>query len=637
MCPLWPLPLGPYTAAGDNRGEPMQSAATYQSLIERLEKDLARAPGLYKAKLAGLAALGFVVLGGAAVLGLAVSAGLVIGLYVVSPVLLLKLAKIIWIPIAFGWMVLRALWVKFGAPDGYRLKPGEAPALEAEVERLRAAAGAPRLDGIIIDQDLNAAAATVPRAMGFLGNRHYLVLGLPLLQLLDREQLAAVIAHEFGHFGGAHHRFTGWIYHVRIAWFRVLTALDAGGNWAGRLFKRFFEWYAPIFNAYSFPLARQNEFQADAIAAQLVGAQAAGSALIRVHLGSERLESAFWPEIRRAVRSEPAPPMGLYARMASELRGAPPEAQARLSHALALRGGYDDTHPTLAQRLQALGVTAEPPGPLETSAAESLLGPLNAALEARFSQEWAQHTTPAWEDLHRNHVEGMARLAELDASPDLDPEAAIEHARLVEDLRSVDEAIHLWRALLARAPDAAAPPYRLGCLLLQRDDAEGADLIKRAMALDPEAVEPGARELASYYARTGNVEQRYAMVRVLQDVYADASKSQRERSVIRATDRFEPHALSKEALDAARAQLRTQPGVGKAWIVRKVVSAAPGAPPHYVVLIAWRGLVLRSTGRLQAVVDTLDLPGSFIAVTTSNSSRLNRRIKKAAGGPTFRQ
>ena len=82
---------------------------------------------------------------------------------------------------------MRALWVTFPAPEGHRLDQHEAPLLQAEVERLRVAAGAPRLSGIVVDADLNAAAASVPRALGLLGHRHYLVLGLPLMQLLDRD------------------------------------------------------------------------------------------------------------------------------------------------------------------------------------------------------------------------------------------------------------------------------------------------------------------------------------------------------------------------------------------------------------------------------------------------------------------
>ncbi len=250
----------------------MESAEAYRGMVLRLEREANQSPGIYKLKVAFLAGLGFLVLGGAVLLALGMSVGLVLVLFAISPILILKLAKIIWIPIGFGWLVLRALWVKFEPPQGHRLAPGEAPELQAEIERLRIATGAPQLNGIIIDADLNAAAASIPRVLGLMGHSHYLVLGLPLMHLLDREQFAAVVAHEFGHFGGGHGGFTGWIYRVRVSWYKLLEALSVSGSLTSKLFTRFFNWYAPYFNAYSFAPARGSEYQADAAATRVTGA-----------------------------------------------------------------------------------------------------------------------------------------------------------------------------------------------------------------------------------------------------------------------------------------------------------------------------------------------------------------------------
>src|SRR5690606_29250072 len=92
-------------------------------------------------------------------------------------------AYVLLLPAAVAAVVVRTLWVRFEPPQGHRLAPGEAPELQAEVERLRLATGAPPLEGIVIDGDFNARAASIPRALGLLGHRHVLVLGLPLLRL----------------------------------------------------------------------------------------------------------------------------------------------------------------------------------------------------------------------------------------------------------------------------------------------------------------------------------------------------------------------------------------------------------------------------------------------------------------------
>ena len=143
----------------------MASVARYRDLVERLEREARQSPGLYRFKLGLLAGLGFAVLGGTVLLALGMSVGLVLVLVAISPLLLLKLIKVIWIPVAFGWFVLKSLWIRMEPPSGYLLRDGEAADLRAEVEWLREQTGAPPLKGIIIDSQLNAAAASVPRAM----------------------------------------------------------------------------------------------------------------------------------------------------------------------------------------------------------------------------------------------------------------------------------------------------------------------------------------------------------------------------------------------------------------------------------------------------------------------------------------
>ena len=149
----------------------MTSVASHRRLVERLERSAAQSPGAYRFKLALLAIAGYGVLAVALVVALALSVGLGVALLLTKSVWAIKLIKLVWIPLLLAWLILKALWVKIPEPEGRRLRPGEAPALEREVERLRREAGAPPLAGIIIDTDLNAAAASVPRLLGLAGNR----------------------------------------------------------------------------------------------------------------------------------------------------------------------------------------------------------------------------------------------------------------------------------------------------------------------------------------------------------------------------------------------------------------------------------------------------------------------------------
>ncbi|MDG2525271.1 M48 family metallopeptidase [Stenotrophomonas sp. HITSZ_GD] len=616
----------------------MTDVVAHRALIERLEGEAARAPGRYRAKVALLALAGFAVLGGALVLALGVSVGLVVLLVAISPLLLLKLFKVVWIPIAFGWMLLRSLWVRFDAPWGYRLGKHEAPALQVEVERLRRETGAPRLHGIIIDRDLNAAAATVPRALGLFGHRHYLVLGLPLMQALDPQQFASVIAHEFGHFGGGHGRFGGWVYRVRASWDRVLAQLQARRSWTSALFVRFFRWYAPYFNAYSFVLARNQEYQADAMAARIAGARVAGDALVRVNLGSERLAQDFWPGMQRRGATEAAPPTRLYRDMADSLRQPHEDDARRLQRLLARPPGHDDTHPTLAQRLAALAVTPALVPPPTRSFAEAYLGDLLPRLEHEFSEQWRRQVEFDWRESHRQRAADVQRLAELEAMPVRGADEAVEHARLSEALVPGVEAMALYRKALEQAPADPFVHFRLGVLMLEADNAAGVAHLRRAISLDAQCREVALQHLARYYRERGDAAGEDEIATEWQQMQDARLRGYHARNELGAKDVFLAHGLDASTLAALRAVLDAQRSVAKAWLVRKQLPGDDGGVPHYVLLVAWRGLIYSEAERLKRLVDAIELPGTFIVFAGNRQYRAAaRRLRKAAGEPVYRK
>lgn len=635
----------------------MASEHEYRALIARLEEDARRAPGAYRLRLAALALVGFLVLGGSVVLALGMSVGLLLVLLAISPLLLIKLIKVIWIPLVFGWMILRALWVKFDPPEGHRLLPGEAPALVAEVERLRRATGAPRLDGIVIDSELNAGAMSLPRALGLLGQRHYLVVGLPLLRALSPEQMSGVIAHEFGHFGGGHARFVGWIYHVRVSWMRVLHALSMQQAALTGLFVRFFRWYAPYFNAYSFVLARDNEYQADAAAARVVGAETMGASLVRTELTARHLHEDFWPGVQRSVSTRERPPERLYADMAGSLAALRAADAGRLQQALERRPGYDDTHPTLLQRLQALGLQAPDaaagPTPAPAiSAADAWLGPLLPDLEARFSEDWHARVAEQWGAEHAQSLQAQARLQALEAMEATEADAPrtaaqrLEYARLVDRERPDIDALPLYLDVLGLdgvgadvlegSPEKALAHFRAGALLLERGQADGAEHLRRAMALDPTATEPACELLYPYYREQGDDAGAAWVEQVMQGLTQHRVQAWQARQSLGPRDALLAHGLDDEALRAFRNSLAAYRKVGQVWLVRKSVDDPdPGAPPHFVALVQLRGFLFDADSSLQKVVDLAELPGTVVAVTVKQDRKLTRRIQEVAGAPAY--
>ena len=615
----------------------MESTARRAALVQRLQVEADESPRRYLCKLALLALAGYAVLVALLVaalgLPLLLLARLASGDAPADP----SLAFAILVPGAFGALLLRALWVPFGVPPGYRLAAGEAPALETEVARMRAAVGAPTLDGIVIDGELNAAAVDMPRALGLFGHRHYLVLGLPLMQLLDRDELASVIAHEFGHFGAGHGRFSGWIYRVRLSWYRALDVLSQRGDAMALLLVKFYGWYVPYFNAYSFVLARRQEYEADAAAARAAGAEAAAGALVRMELASRRVQAGFWPALFDRARTQGHPPVQLHADLARALRDPRPCDPGRLLALAARAADPDDTHPTLPQRLEAIGAVAALRKARDASAAHELLGGRLPGIERHLNAQWRDDVRAHWRERFDGAAGDRARLAELEARGTLAPNESLEHARLVEALRVDFDAVPLYERVLAALPDSAIAHYRAGLLRLRRGEgAAGVAHLRQAMTRDPGAIRPLLADLERFERDPDLDVATAAALAGLRATFAPRALALDARDAVAGEDQFLAHDLDGAALGRLASALASNARVHCAWLVRKRMDLAE-EPSHYVVLVDWRGSVASEAAGLKRLSEAFDLPGSHTVFTNSGHRDVARQVRALCREPVYRK
>ncbi|MFN0184689.1 MAG: M48 family metallopeptidase, partial [Aquabacterium sp.] len=339
----------------------------FTSMVERLEQKAAAHPSRYKTEVLLLAVAGFALLAVVLViagLGLAILAGVVLAALFTGGAALLVLLKfgklLIFLAVPLWFLIkgsIKALLVRLPAPSGLELKRAQAPALFEAIDGMRRTLRGPRIHHVKIVDEVNAAMVQRP-LLGMVGpSRNHLLLGLPLLESMTPQEAMAVVAHEYGHLAGAHGRFEAFIYRQRIAWGTIQQLAD---QWEGRVGRWLATWvgrFAPYFNAYTFVLARANEYQADRASADLVGAAEAQAALKRVNVAGA-LHGDFMGRTYEGLRTLPEPPADLTLRWADEARGSPALADAAprgLANALDRRGAPMDTHPPLRQRLAALG------------------------------------------------------------------------------------------------------------------------------------------------------------------------------------------------------------------------------------------------------------------------------------------
>jgi Zn-dependent protease with chaperone function len=553
----------------------------FETLVNRLEVDARRSPGSYKLKVLLLAILGNLYV--AAVLLLIVA---LMVLLAVSAVALKALAvKLLIVVGILLWRILKALWVKIDPPAGTEVDAGQAPELFAMLEDLRRSLRAPRFHQVLITDDFNAGVVQSPRLGLFGWHRNYLLIGLPLMKALTYEQFKAVLAHELGHLAKGHGSTSNWLYRQRLRWGRLVEALDAAESRGGMLFKPFMKWFAPYFHAYSFPLARANEYEADATSARLTSPQAAAEALTSVNVVGDYLAERYWPRLHRQADETPAPAFAPYHAMAqgvaADLEGA--SVQEWLDRAMARGTDVVDTHPALRERLGAIGQQPRLSVPALGGGADRLLGGALRSITEAFDARWKENIRESWERRHREVQEGRSRLAELDArceaAAELTLQEIYDRARLTEEFGGQPEgALAQFRALHERAPDSAVACFALGARLLARDDAEGVGLVEQAMGHDEDCIVRGSEHLRDYHWRGGRTGEAHAWhERMIARARLEEAAA-KEREVVLLKDKFEAHGLSEEALATLRTELGAVPHLRRAYLAKKRVEHLPHRP-----------------------------------------------------------
>lgn len=573
----------------------------FEALIGRLEVEAKANPSWYKVRVVAIALLGFIILGvglGFSMLVLGGLAGLVLLTVKAGGGWLLllaaKLGKFLLLLLVPVWFMLKSTWQmltsRFPKPEGLEIKRNDAPELFQRLDELRKRMQGPRFHKVLLTDEVNAAVVQHPR-LGMLGwHVNYLILGLPLLQVMSKDEAMAVIAHEYGHLSGQHGRFGAFIYRLRNAWGRMQAIAATWDDAGSRLIARLFNWYAPRFNAFTFVMARKDEYEADRASARLVGLEAASNALIRVNIAARFSSRQFWTEVdRRACHeAEPLQRSRFWDTAWREKLSSENEADY-LRLALAQKTGHADTHPSLSDRISAMGGSVDallPPPKVECSAAQSLLGERLSSLQDKLDQQWQLQVKAQWQERHGYFQKQQQRLQELGALAELSEEQAWEQLKLTDECCSEAEASPLLLALLQRSPQHASALFMRGRWRLAKGDEAGIADIEAAMAQDVEATLAGCQLIHAYLIerdapRAAPYEERWLKRHEFEQ------QRQHEIDTLNMKEiTIRPSGLSPEdERRCAEEILQHVPEVQTAWLLRRGIPVDPQANAYVIAYL----------------------------------------------------
>jgi len=271
-------------------------------------------------------------------------------------------------------------------------------------------------------------------------------LGLPLFAMLDQDELASVVAHEFGHHTAGDVALGPWLYGTRLAIGTALERLEGSAFWLHLPFVA----YGNLFLRITRSTSREQELSADRLAASCFGAASTATALLRVN-DIDMTWPVYWDGEVIPVLERSRLPRVLegFERFTAELEKRPKvvEDLARLKRESRQEASKPlDTHPSLRERLIALGTpdAASRRGArsslqlfddvavAEKQIIQSILRDPNMPLEA-FEWDAAAEAVwlPSWMDTIGPYREMFARIP-----PSAIPDALADAARWAPLLRA---------------------------------------------------------------------------------------------------------------------------------------------------------------------------------------------------------
>ncbi len=469
----------------------------FNERVRKLERSASANPGLYRVRVIAFSLMGYVLYAALAVAALGMLFGMGALALLKPGIWLLKFGwKLALVVLGFVGALAKSLVVTTEPPSGVPLRREDAPKLFTELDALRQRLAVAPFEQVLLTDELNAGVLQLPR-FGLFGSRSYLMLGMPLLQSLSEEDMRSVLAHELGHLSRNHSRTSAWVYRVVRSYVQLIE--HTGGN---AMIERFLDWYVPKLQSLSFPLRRQNEYEADAASRDVVGAERAAQALANINVRGA-ISGNFWRQVHESVADVAHPPAHLFTEWRKRIPEQPTDdAEKALRRALAEETEGLDTHPSLRRRIEALGAQVHVEPMPAVSAAEAYFESRYENFVQQAGYLWSSKVNEGWKDQHHQLQKARARVAELGnlmTQRELTVPEAFELADLGEDGYPNVDALPAFRAVLGRDPAHLGARYAVARILLSRDDAEGVPLMRALQKERDEQLRAAATILLQRY------------------------------------------------------------------------------------------------------------------------------------------
>ena len=554
----------------------------FEVLVEKLHKKAEKNPKSYRFKVLLLTILGYGYI--FLMLGLVLFLLTVSIIYLVTMHISLGSLKLLIITLPLAYFIIKALFVKMEMPEGYYLKENEAPELLKTIADLSKKLKTPKIHAIVLNEDINASVLQHQQFGQFGPKKNILIIGIPYMATFTKDQYTSILAHELAHISHSDTSFSVMVYRVRETWKQLMNSLNKNEQFGMFLFRKFINWFYPKYSAYTFPLARQAEYAADAASVEVTSPEIVRDTLCSGSISAMYYYKLYYEELAMEgiTTDKGAIP---YSKLIDKFKNLDEQVkEGLLNIELDTESTVFDTHPSLTERVQAIGMEPNIPKN-ETSAITHFFANPEAILN-HFNQLWIERNGEEWDLDIRKHQ----RLQELENKDELDPFEKFEKALLIRDIVDVKQAIILLEEIIAQYPKdellISQARYSLGDLYLGFEETiqAGEQNLRKAMETHWKIKEHSLNLLSEYYRYTEQMEKYEETNAELEDWLNVLATFEEVAYDISFEDHYVPHNMSSEDIAFVNEQLCQQSEINEAYLVRKFIELIPNRTLYHLAL-----------------------------------------------------
>ncbi|HEY5601729.1 MAG TPA: hypothetical protein VIM41_01320 [Gammaproteobacteria bacterium] len=224
------------------------------------------------------------------------------------------------ITIVSAMVTIQLTRIKFIETHGIALDSPTAAKLHHLLDRLGGELAIPRIDRIIVSEQLSIDIVKTPATAVPFWCTNTLVIGLPLMQCLSPQYFECAVIRKLLQYSKQHNCLIKWLHQLRSVWQLYMNVLSNNVTFGSFLLAVFFRVYAPLYRNLLTPIAHRNELEADLDTLQFANDEDLLQTIETVIVAKIFLDQQYWPKIQRSIKQNREPDIQPYSNLDETLK-----------------------------------------------------------------------------------------------------------------------------------------------------------------------------------------------------------------------------------------------------------------------------------------------------------------------------